>query len=143
MKFGELIKFYIGPSLLVAPVFVPLGEQTEYYIPAGCWTSFFDPTRTINGPKWVREHVPLDEIPVWIRPGTLLVLGPDGIGRPDYDYTKGLELRAYQVGEDQLVVVDVPRGKGISIVGQAKVRGGTELRVDVDEGLEVVNIWNN
>lgn len=119
---GELINFIIGPSLLVAPVFVPLGEETEYYIPAGRWTSFFDPTRTIDGPKWVRECVPIDEIPVWVRPKTLLALGPDGIGCPDYNYTKGLELRAYQVDKNETVVVDVPVGKGVAIAGQVGVK---------------------
>jgi alpha-glucosidase (family GH31 glycosyl hydrolase) len=136
MKFCQWIinQFDIGPSLLVAPVFVPLGEETEYYIPAGRWTSFFDSTRTIDGPKWVRECVPLDDIPVWVRPGTLLALGPDGIGRPDYDYTKKLELRAYHVPQNELVVVDVPVGKGVAIAGQAVVQGGVGLRVQNLEG---------
>jgi alpha-glucosidase (family GH31 glycosyl hydrolase) len=52
----KINQFHIGPSLLVAPVFVPLGEETKYYIPAGRWMSFFDSTRTIDGPKWVREY---------------------------------------------------------------------------------------
>ncbi|KAJ3515567.1 hypothetical protein NLJ89_g1674 [Agrocybe chaxingu] len=46
-------QFMLGPNLLVAPVFVPLNEETEYYLPAGRWTSFFHPERTIDGPKWV------------------------------------------------------------------------------------------
>lgn len=124
-------EFDTGPSLLVAPVFVPLGEETEYYIPAGRWTAFFEPTRTIDGPKWVRECIPLDDIPVWVRPGTILALGPEGIGRPDYDYTKGLELRAYQVA-DESVSVNIPVGKGVAIAGQAGLRS-------VSEGLEIVS----
>ncbi|KAF8803532.1 alpha-glucosidase [Phlegmacium glaucopus] len=133
-------QYMLGPSLLVAPVFVPLGEQTEYYIPAGRWTSLFDSRRTIDGPKWVREYVPLEDIPVWVRPGTVLVLGPDGIGCPDYDYSKRLELRAYQV--TSLVVVDIPVGKGNGIAGHVEVQGGgAEIRVElVGEALEVVSL---
>ncbi|KAF8162970.1 glycoside hydrolase family 31 protein [Crassisporium funariophilum] len=137
-------QFMLGPSLLVAPVFVPLGEETEYYIPAGRWTSFFDPTRTIDGPKWVREHVPLDEIPVWVRAGSVLVLGPDGIGRPDYDYTQGIELRVYHLGGQQ-VVVDVPVGKGSAIAGSIRVTLAKDSaagpEVDADEGLKIASIW--
>jgi len=133
-------QYMLGPSLLVAPVFVPLEEETEYYIPAGKWTSFFHPERTIDGPKWVREHVPIDEIPVWVRPGTVLVLGPKDIGRPDYDYTQGLEVRAYALEEDSPpVTVDVPVGKGTALAGKIRVQKTKEgVKVDADKGLQVV-----
>ncbi|PPQ89110.1 hypothetical protein CVT25_006482 [Psilocybe cyanescens] len=136
-------QYMLGPSLLVAPVFVPLGEETEYYIPTGKWTSFFHPERTIDGPRWVREHVPIDEMPVWVRPGSVLALGPEGVGRPDYDYTRDLEIRAYalEVG-GQVVVVDVPRGKGVEIAGSIRVNklDGVQGAIGVlaDEGLQVV-----
>lgn len=47
----------LGPSLLVAPVFVDVKEESEYYIPAGRWTSFFHPERTVQGPVWIKEVV--------------------------------------------------------------------------------------
>ncbi|KDR73473.1 hypothetical protein GALMADRAFT_251161 [Galerina marginata CBS 339.88] len=137
-------QYMLGPSLLVAPVFVPLEEEAEYYIPAGRWTSFFHPERTIDGPQWVREHVPIDEIPVWVRPGTVLALGPKNVGRPDYDYTQGLEVRAYGLREGSPPVeVDVPVGKGTKLAGKIRVRRtGEGVEVDADKGLQVVGTTN-
>ncbi len=51
-------QYMLGPSLLVAPVFVPVEEESIYYIPKGRWTYYWDQTRTILGPLWVREVVP-------------------------------------------------------------------------------------
>ena len=42
-------QFMLGPSLLVAPSFVPDTEITEYYLPAGRWTSFYHPQRVVQG----------------------------------------------------------------------------------------------
>ncbi|KAH9934909.1 alpha-glucosidase [Fomitopsis serialis] len=128
-------QYMLGPSLLVAPVFVPEGENTEYYIPAGRWTSFFHPTRTIDGPQWVQEVVPLNEIPVYVRPGTLLCLGPKGIGRPDYEYSKDVEVQVYELADGQIVQADVPVGNGAAVAGtvRAEKRGG-EVTVNVVAG---------
>lgn len=54
------------------------------------------------------------------------LFGPDGIDRPDYDYIKELELHAYHVPKNELVVVDV---QGVAIAGQAVVQGGVGPQV--------------
>ncbi|CDO70687.1 Glycoside Hydrolase Family 31 protein [Trametes cinnabarina] len=110
-------QYMFGPSLLVAPVFVPEGEESEYYLPEGRWTSFFHPSRTQAGPAWVKEVVAIDELPVWVRQGSVLCLGPSGIGRPDYDFASGLEVQVYELDEGQVVQAEVPMGKGITIAG--------------------------
>ena len=128
-------QYMLGPSLLVAPVFVPLGEETEYYIPAGKWTYYWDRTRTVEGPIWIREHVPLDEIPVWVRPGTVLCTGPPGVGCPDYDYHQRLDVNAFGVEEGQVIEVKVPGKKGVGPVAVLHVkREGGKLSVSVAEG---------
>lgn len=111
------MQYMFGPDLLVAPVFVTEGEASDYYIPEGIWTSFFHPERKIVGPKWIQECVGLDEIPVFVRPGTVLALGPAGLGRPDYDFGKGLELRLYEIEDGQKVSTDIPGVKNAEIVG--------------------------
>lgn len=121
-------------------MFVPLGEETEYYLPAGQWTSFFNPARKLTGPLWVKEHVLLDEIPVWVRAGTVLLLGPQDIGRPDYDYTQGLEVRAYGLQDGDVVDVDVPLGKGTEVVGTVSVSRKKEgVEVDVKGPIQVAS----
>jgi alpha-glucosidase (family GH31 glycosyl hydrolase) len=128
-------QYMLGPNLLVAPVFVPEGEESEYYLPAGTWTSFFHPERTIIGPRWVKEVVPIDEIPVWVRPGSVLCLGPAGTGRPDYEYAKEIEIQVYELTEGQSIEVELPTGKGKEIAGVVKAeRKQGELLVSVVSG---------
>ena len=129
-------QYMLGPALLVAPVFVPEGEASEYYLPAGRWTAFFQPARTLAGPAWVREVVPIDQIPVWVRQGSVLCLGPAEVGRPDYDYAgAGLEVQVYEFEEGQTAKTAVPSGKGNETAGvvEAKVQDG-ELVVSVASG---------
>lgn len=120
-----------GPSLLVAPVFVPLGEEAEYYLPAGVWTNFWNTSRVIQGPKWIKEHVPINEIPVWVREGSVLLLGPSGVGKPDYDYTRDLEVRVYgfEAAGKENIEVDIPAGKGVEIAGKIKVTKGDKVEI--------------
>jgi len=113
-------QYMLGPSLLVAPVFVPTDEESEYYIPAGRWTSFFHPERTVTGPTWVKEVVPIDEIPVWVRPGSILCLGPKGVGRPDYELAKSVEVHVYELAAGQVAESEVPTGSGKEIAGVVK-----------------------
>jgi len=128
-------QFMLGSSLLVAPVFVPSSEETEYYLPAGRWTSFWSPGRTIAGPTWVKEKVAVEDIPVWVRAGSLLLLGPRGAKRPDYDYARDLEVRVYELSEGETSEASVPSGKGTEIAGivrAQRVKG--ELKVWIVEG---------
>jgi alpha-glucosidase (family GH31 glycosyl hydrolase) len=108
----------LGDSLLVAPVFH--ASSASYYIPSGKWTCFWS-NEVIQGPKWVKkDNYPLDMIPVFVRPNSVLLLGPEDIRVPDYDYEKTqLEVKTYAL--DKEVVVDVPGLQG-EIVGQVKVK---------------------
>lgn len=139
-------QYMLGPSLLVAPVFVPKEEESEYYIPAGRWTSFFHPERVVKGPVWIKELVPLDEIPVWVRPGTILCLGPEKTGRPDYDYSKDVMVQLYELAEGQTVETNIPNGKGVGIVGTVRAsRNSGEIKVTVVNGtldLSSVDVFN-
>ncbi|OJT14122.1 Alpha-xylosidase [Trametes pubescens] len=128
-------QYMLGPNLLVAPVFVPEGEESEYYLPAGRWTSFFHPARTLTGPVWVKEVVPIDELPVWVRQWSVLCLGPPQVGRPDYEFAKDVEVHVYELDEGAVVQTEVPSGKLAAIAGvvKAEVRDG-EVRVSVLEG---------
>ncbi|KAF9009360.1 glycosyl hydrolases family 31-domain-containing protein [Cyathus striatus] len=128
-------QYMLGGSLLVAPVLVGPEEETEYYVPAGRWTSFFEEGRTVEGPQWVKERVGLDALPVWVRPGSVLVLGPPGVDRPDYDYTAGVEVRVYELEEGQVVSASVPAGSGVGIAGEIRVeRRAGAVRVWVSSG---------
>lgn len=128
-------QYMLGPNLLVAPVFVPEGEESEYYLPAGVWTSYFQPERTLMGPVWVNEVVPIDEIPVWVRPGSVLCLGPSGVGRPDYDFAKDVEVQVYELTDGQMIETLVPSGSGKRIAGTVRAaKGDNGVTVNVVSG---------
>lgn len=140
-------QYMLGPNLLVAPVFVPEGEESEYYLPAGTWTAFFHPERTVTGPAWVKEVVPIDELPVWVRPGSVLCLGPAGVGKPDYAFARDVEVQVYELAEGQAVEVEVPVGVGKDIAGTIKAeRKEGELSVTVSSGavdFSAVSLFNH
>ena len=138
----------LGTSLLVAPIFHE--SRVEFYLPAGTWTPFFPaPTSSpshahlgekITGPKWVKfTSVPQDHVPVYVRENSVLVLGPEGVGKPDYEYCKvALEVRGYELREGGEVEVRVPTGKkgeiGAKVVVKREKGKKEELEVKVLEG---------
>jgi len=123
-------QYMLGPSLLVAPVFVPAGQLSEYYLPEGKWTSLWDSNVLKIGPQWVKEVVSVDELPVWVRPGSVIAIGPDEVGRPDYDFGNEVEVRIYELAVGQEVQIELPSGSGTDIVGQVMAsRTEAELHI--------------
>jgi alpha-glucosidase (family GH31 glycosyl hydrolase) len=127
-------QYLLGDSLLVAPVLH--ASRAAYYIPAGKWTDLWT-GEVVEGPKHVvEEDCPIDRIPVFVRPGTVLLLGPEDVDVPDYAYGEvRLEARAYELqGETE---VEVPSGRGPEIVGRVVLSAAGEVR---DKGgMNVVN----
>jgi alpha-D-xyloside xylohydrolase len=107
-------QYMLGSSLLVAPVFSPEGA-VSYYLPRGRWTNFFT-GEVVQGPRWMEEKHGYLSVPLWVRPGTLLALGRNE-GKPEYDYTDGVVLHAYEIPEGEAVGTVVP-----SIGGKSETR---------------------
>ncbi|MGW4461274.1 alpha-xylosidase [Micromonospora sp. NPDC004704] len=102
-------QYLLGDSLLVAPVFNVDGT-VDYYVPAGTWTDLMTGAE-ITGPRWVRESVGFDRVPVLVRPGTVLPLGAVE-DRPDYPYADGVTLAVYQLPNGADVTVSIPAPNG-------------------------------
>lgn len=66
----------VGPSLLVAPVVHPGRTYRLVYLPEGCWYDFWTGQRH-QGPAALVVQAPLWRIPVFIRGGGALPLGPE------------------------------------------------------------------
>ncbi|MHA3702194.1 glycoside hydrolase family 31 protein [Jatrophihabitans sp. YIM 134969] len=71
-------QYLLGPDLLVAPVVRPMDTTTgladaDVWLPEGVWIER-GTGESFTGPRWVRLGVPLDRIPQFVRPGTILPL---------------------------------------------------------------------
>ena len=65
-------QYMFGPDLLVAPVITEDNLRTIAF-PSGVWTSLWD-GKTVSGPANIKIRVPLDEIPVYLKPGAVVLV---------------------------------------------------------------------
>ncbi|WP_376796307.1 TIM-barrel domain-containing protein [Thermogemmatispora sp.] len=70
--------YLLGPALLVAPVFSEAREPVarQLYLPAGEWIDFWSEERLAGG-RFITRQAPLEIIPLYVRAGTVLPLGPE------------------------------------------------------------------
>ncbi|HEY3840565.1 MAG TPA: TIM-barrel domain-containing protein [Bryobacteraceae bacterium] len=74
-------QFLVGESLLVAPAFT--GEPSRgIYLPEGDWFDYWTGTRH-PGKQTVHAEVPLDQIPIFVRSGSLLPLAEPSLHTGD------------------------------------------------------------
>ena len=92
-------QYFLGDSLLVAPVFNEEGIA-QYYLPAGTWTNgLTGEVRELADGKWFAEHCDYLSIPLWVRENSLIPTLP-GAERADEDYRDRLEVRVYELLEE-------------------------------------------
>ncbi|MBO6013803.1 MAG: alpha-xylosidase [Bacteroidales bacterium] len=64
-------EYYFGDSFLVCPV-MNSDNRRDIYLPEGEWIQFFTGER-LTGSRWYKDvEVPLDLMPVFVRPGTII-----------------------------------------------------------------------
>lgn len=68
-------QFLLGRDLLAAPIYHQGQTTRRLYLPAGEWVSFWSGER-LQGGRWVDMRAPLDELPLFVRAGAVLPLGP-------------------------------------------------------------------
>jgi alpha-glucosidase (family GH31 glycosyl hydrolase) len=64
-----------GPNILVAPVFAPRFEVRRVYLPRGLWYDFWS-GQPVKGGREFKRQFELDTMPLYVRAGTILPLGP-------------------------------------------------------------------
>lgn len=85
-------QYYFGRSFMVAPV-MNSNDKRDIYLPEGEWVNFFTKEH-FTGPVWLKDvNVPLDEMPVFCRPGTeILVYELEVNSTDDIDLTKATRI---------------------------------------------------
>ena len=87
-------EFLYGPALLVSPVTEPGAAMRHLYLPKALWYDFWT-GKTIDGGKAIDAAAPLDRIPLHVRAGSIIPMGPD----VEYVAQKAadpIELRVYR-----------------------------------------------
>lgn len=67
--------FMCGDALLVAPVLEQGATSRAVYLPSGSWCDFWTGAQR-EGPGWIEAEAPLKRIPVFVRGGAVVPLGP-------------------------------------------------------------------
>lgn len=97
-------EFMFGPALLVAPIVTsgtisvsPTAAPTatrRVYLPSGSgWTDFYT-HRHYDGGQWIDAVAPIDRIPLYVRDGSILPLGP-AVEYADQPLSQPLDVRVY------------------------------------------------
>jgi len=68
-------EYLFGDHLLVAPVVEPSARQRKTYLPAGNWWDFWT-NQQVKGSDEITREVDLETIPLYVRAGAILPLGP-------------------------------------------------------------------
>jgi alpha-D-xyloside xylohydrolase len=87
-------EFMFGPSLLVAPVTEQGATSRDVYLPRKAdWYDFWTGERIAGGQK-IRRDAPLAVLPLYVRAGSILALGPEEEYTGEHP-TAPMELRIY------------------------------------------------
>jgi len=75
-------EYYFGNDFLVCPV-MNSHNRRDIYLPEGLWVNFFTGER-LQGARWYYNvEVPLDQMPVFVRPEAVIRLYPDDVDSTD------------------------------------------------------------
>ncbi len=73
--YGITDQFMFGPALLVNPVTAMGATSRSVYLPAGTWYDFLSGS-TISGGGMNTANAPLSQIPIYVRAGSIVPMGP-------------------------------------------------------------------
>ena len=86
-------QFLCGDNLLVAPLIAADADRRTVYLPAGTWYDFWS-DEPIVGPAHISVEASLERIPVFVRAGAMIPMGP-AMSYVDEQPVERLELHVY------------------------------------------------
>ena len=97
-------QWLLGDHLLISPVLTPDTDSRPIYIPPGQWYDFWT-DELVTGPTVITRSAPLDVVPIHVRAGAVLPLGPVR-QYSDETFDKPLELHLYAGNGDSWLYQD-------------------------------------
>ena len=68
-------EYMFGPSILVNPVYIQGAKSRSVYLPQATWYDFWTGEK-LEGDQTLQAAAPLDKLPLYVRAGSILPLGP-------------------------------------------------------------------
>jgi alpha-D-xyloside xylohydrolase len=68
-------EYLFGPSILVNPVYIQGATSRSVYLPKATWYDFWTGEK-LAGEQTIQAAAPLDKLPLYVRAGSILPLGP-------------------------------------------------------------------
>jgi alpha-D-xyloside xylohydrolase len=97
-------QFMFGPAFLVNPVTEPAASSRRLYLPEAKWYDFWS-GETFAGPKTIDAPAPIERMPLYVRAGSILPLGPEmewSTQKPE----DPIELRVYRGADGQFTLYE-------------------------------------
>jgi alpha-glucosidase (family GH31 glycosyl hydrolase) len=108
-------EYFFGKEFLVAPL-IDSTDNKEIYLPPGEWINYFT-GKIYTGDRIIKESYSVDEIPVFVKSGSIIVTQPD----MDYSDQKSLDhilinvfgksSGSFELYEDDGLTLDYNKGK--------------------------------
>ena len=121
-------QYMLGNALLVAPVMTADGS-VDYYLPPGRWTHLLT-GETVNGGTWHQDQHDFFNLPIFVRPGTILPIGACE-DRPDYDYADGVTFRIYAMEDETTATCNIPALDGSIVRSLSVTRTAEALKLEL------------
>lgn len=97
-------QFMFGPALLVSPVTEPAASTRRMYLPKTTWYDFWTGQKQ-DGGSTITASAPLDRIPLYVRAGSIIPLGPD-VQYASEKLADPIELRVYRGADGRFTLYE-------------------------------------
>jgi alpha-D-xyloside xylohydrolase len=97
------LQYLFGDDFMVAPVFAE-EDDVSLYLPEGRWIDYWS-KQTHAGPGWITVHAPLDTLPLFVREGAIIPMGPQ-VQHVGEKPLNPLTLDVYPAGEAAFTILD-------------------------------------
>jgi alpha-D-xyloside xylohydrolase len=97
-------QFLFGPALLVNPVTEPQATSRRLYLPEASWYDFWT-GQLLKGGQSIESSAPIERIPLYVRAGSILPLGPD-IEYASEKSADPLEIRVFRGADGNFTLYD-------------------------------------
>jgi len=126
-------QYMFGSSLMVAPVMRRDGS-VRFYVPAGIWTNLFTGER-IQGPRFATRKEELSQMPVYVRPNTVLTTAnptDTGASHGNSAFLDNVTFTCFELSDGRVAAAEIfsENGKQSGIVNVLKQ--GKKITVKTD-----------